>query len=665
MKSSSPPRRNLCAVMDPSSPQVAAVEAVIVASVALCFGRLVIDAIAGHRLDGLTKWALALPGLVLFVFVLMLMHIATGGAIFSNPWITRVLTVLTAAALFIWRRMRREAPQREGLQRWQMWTVFGTCVLGAVVWGFPVARVLPLNFGPDTNLHMGWATQLMIGESTPSTVITGNVPGSYPWIYHALVAFLARFTPGGRAFDALGPLQLVQVVGAILGLLGIGTHMTGKFITGVAAAFFGALCGGFGIGLLFDGGLRDSVVDLPATKVPWLGDILSRRPYNFAFNNIAPAYPRDVSFSLLVGFLLLLLIGLRGRSYLLLAMAGIVLGFVGLSGGEGVIVGSAVAVVVCLAQPEVRPVRAAVSVFLPMGLVWGTWLVPLIVNYFRFGGFVNTTHVGPVVLTWPFLLLSWGLATPFAVVGLAASVRSLRTPSILVPLVIVVVTAVIMASNVIPDALGSSFLTFGRDHRYWSLCQLGVALFAALGATVVVERLRTYRAAMAAITIAVVALGIASPALGGALYPQKDPPNKLIEASLEGRRTLLNALAPAPHRRCVVAVAGNLLAREVFAYTGYRLVLWVIVPGRTNWARIRWRDIYQQIPGDLERAADNRTLTRGTGPPARWRAVAHKYGVNFVVVPRAHAGSPVFAGYPKRNFSLQHAPATLVRVKAC
>jgi hypothetical protein len=115
----------------------------------------------------------------------------------------------------------------------------------------------------------------------------------------------------------------------------------------------------------------------------------------------------------------------------------------------------------------------------------------------------------------------------------------------------------------------------------------------------------------------------------------------------------------------VVAVSGNLLAREVFAYTGYRLVLWVTVPGRTNWARIRWRDIYQHIPGDLERARDNRILTHGKGPPARWRAVAHKYGVNFVIVPQAHAASPVFDGLSKREFSLQQAPVTLVRVKAC
>jgi hypothetical protein len=638
---------------------------VLVASVALCFGREVVEAIAGRRLDALTRWALALPGLVLFVFLLMLLHIATGGAIFSNTWMTRVLTVIGAAALLAWNRLRRRGSDYERLQRWQMWTVLGTCIVGAVIWGSPVARALPLNFGPDTNLHMGWATQLMIGESTPSTVLTGKVPGSYPWIYHAMIAFLARFTPGGRAFDALGPLQLLQVVGAILALFALGIRLTGKFITGIAAAFFGALCGGFGITLLFDARLRNTAVHLAATKVPWLGDILSRRPYNFAFNNIAPAYPRDLSFSLLVTFLLLLLIGLKGRSLLSLAMAGIVLGFVGLSGGEAVIVGSAVGVLVCLVQREVRPLRAVLSVLVPMGLVWGTWLVPLILNYLKFGGFVNTTHVGPVVLTFPFLMLSWGLATPVALVGVVASVRSLRTPSVLVPLVIILVTAAIMASNVIPDALGSSFLTFGRDHRYWALCQLGVALFAALGATFLWDRLKVYPAVLAAVTIAVVAVGIASPALGSAIYPQKDPPNRLIHASLEGRRTLLNALAPAPERRCVVAVAGNFLAREVFAYTGYRLVLWVTVPGRTNWARIRWRTIYQHIPGDQERAADNRILTLGTGPPARWRAVAHKYGVNFVVVPEARAGAPVFDGLSKHEFSLQQAPVTLVRVKAC
>lgn len=649
-----------------SAPHIAAVEALVVASVSLCFGRLIIDAIVGRReIDRLTRWALAFPGLVLFSFVLMLLHLVTGGLIFSNAWLTRALAVATAVTLVMLRMRRRPAWPRERLLPRQLWTVLGACALGIVVWGLPVASVVPLNFTPDTNLHMGWASQLMIGESSPSTVITGHVPGYYPWLYHALVALLAHFTLGGHAFDSLGALQLLQVVGAILGLFGVGKCMTDKFTTGAAAAFFGALCGGFGVGMLFDRGLLSQAAEMQATEIPWLGDVLARRPYNFAFNNIAPAYPRDLSFSLLVGFLLLLLMGLRRKSYMILAAAGVVLGLVGLAGGEAVIVGAAVALVVCLSQREMRPIRAGAMVLGPMVAVYGTWIVPLIINFIHLGGFVNTTHVGPVVLTLPFLILSWGFVTPFALLGVAVNLRSVRTPGVLAPFAIVLITGLVMASNVVSATFGNAFLTLGRDHRYWALCQLGAALFAALGATAVLDRMRRYPAVAAGAAALIAALGIISAALGSTIYAEKNPSNRLIAASLEGRPTLLNAMASVPDRRCIAAVPGNVLAREVFAYTGFRLVQWVTEQKRQNWARIRWRDIYRYIPGDLERAADNHILTRGLGSSRRWREVARKYDVNLVVVPRVRADSPVFDRYPKQRFSLEEVPVTLVRVMNC
>ncbi|MDP9227019.1 MAG: hypothetical protein M3P18_24880, partial [Actinomycetota bacterium] len=159
----------------PSTPAVAAIQALIVASLALSFGYLLVDAIIGaHPVDRLTRWALAFPGLVLFSFVLMLLHLLTRGHIFSNAWLTRGLTLATAAGLVALKRRTGHRARRLALSRRQTWTAVGLCVLAAVVWGFPIARVLPLNFTPDTDLHMGWATQLMIGESSPSTVITGN-----------------------------------------------------------------------------------------------------------------------------------------------------------------------------------------------------------------------------------------------------------------------------------------------------------------------------------------------------------------------------------------------------------------------------------------------------------------------------------------------------------
>jgi hypothetical protein len=645
---------------------IAVLYALLVASLALCFGRSMVDAMVFRwEVDRVTRWALSFPALVLFSFVLMLVHLATGGAILSNPWLTRGLTLVTAivcVALNLWRRPRLP---HERLLRWQVWTLLALCALGVVVWGLPIAHVWPLNFTPDTDLHMGWASQLMIGESSPSTVVTGDVPGYYPWLYHALVALLARFTPGGRAFDALGAVQLLQVVGVVSGLFAVGRYMTNKFVTGAAAAFFGSMCGGFGVGMLFDEQLRDEAAHLPATAIPWLGDVLSRRPYNFGFNNVAPAYPRDLSFSLLVGFLLLLLIGLKRRSYVALAAGGVALGLVGLAGGEAVIVGAGAALVICLLQKEVNPIRALGAVVLPMLAVYGTWLGPLILNYIDLGGFVNTTHVGPVVLTFPFLILSWGLTTPFALLGLAASFRSLREPGVLIPLAIVLIAGLIMASNLAYEALGNAFLTLGRDHRYWALCHLGLALFAALGVTAVLERMRRFPAVAVVTAALVVGLGVVSPVLGSTIYPEKFPANPTIAASLEGDVTYLNAMAPEPGMRCVAAVPGNGVARQTFSYTGYRLVQWVTAEDRENWARIRWADIYRYIPDDLERARSNRILTRGLASPDMWAELAERFDVNFVLVPRTRADSAVFEGFPQQDFSMNKKSFTLVRVKDC
>jgi hypothetical protein len=321
--------------------------------------------------------------------------------------------------------------------------------------------------------------------------------------------------------------------------------------------------------------------------------------------------------------------------------------------------------VVCLIQGEVPRIKAALAVLVPMGMVWGTWLVPVILNYVRYGGFVNTTHVGPVVLTFWYVILSWGIVIPFALLGLAVSVRSLRSPAVLVPLAIVAITAAIMSSDAFPTVFGSAFLTLGRDHRYWALCQLGVALLGALGATAVVQRIQSRPRVAVALAGAVIFLGGVSPAFGSAIYPDKFPANRLVGASLEGEPTMLNAMAPSAGRRCVAAVSGNLLAREIFSYTGFRLVQWVDVPDRSNDARIRWRDIYAHIPDDTQREKDNQILTQGIGPLSRWRALAHDYGVNFVVVRDIDAGSVVFTGLQKRRFRLQQAPVTLVRVRPC
>src|SRR5205085_1514602 len=107
-------------------------------------------------------------------------HILTGGALFSNAWLTRGIAIGTAAALLASRsiaglRRPRRPPNadaedwaRPRVPRAERWAFLGVVALGLVVWGSPVFRMLPLDHLGDTQLHMGWASQLLNGESTPS-----------------------------------------------------------------------------------------------------------------------------------------------------------------------------------------------------------------------------------------------------------------------------------------------------------------------------------------------------------------------------------------------------------------------------------------------------------------------------------------------------------------
>jgi hypothetical protein len=538
-------------------------------------------------------------------------------------------------------------------------------LLALILWWIPVAGVFPLHFSPDTNLHMGWATQLMNGESSPSAVVTGDVPNYYPWLYHSLVALLASFTRGQSAFLALNPLQVLFVVGMVLALVALGRQLTGRMSGGVAAAFFGALSGGFGIGLLFDPNLVERIPDLPAIRVPFLGEVLSRRPYNFGFNNLAPPYPRDLSFLLLVVVLLLLVVGLQRKSRAGLVGSGIALGLAGLAGGEAFIVASGTVFVACMVTLEKGRFKQLGYVALAAMGVYAVWLVPMTLTYLRLDGFVNTTHVGAVVLEPAFFILSWGISVPFAIVGAARMIpRFLDSAAARVPLALLLSAGGLMLSDAVPAFFGNAFLTLGRDHRYWSLFHLGVALVAAVGTSYLWEKSRDWRPLASSGAAIAVILGCAAPLYASLNYTRAYPPAEHIRDTLRGEDTILNAIAPSPGRRCVASVPGNRLARETFAYTGYRLVLWVSGQTVQNWARIRWAELAGSVSSDRERLRDNTTLTQGLGDQ-EWSTLAEKYDVNYVMVPSRFAASPAFDGLDKETFTRGNQSITLVRVAPC
>ena len=656
----------------PSSAGVAGAQAIFVAGLLLLFGYLLADAAVRSRLHPIAVMALAFPALVAWVLLLMLVHIVSGGGVFSEPLVVRSLTGVVFAvvlAVKIWRIRRHPPPNRA---RWNWWLVGAVVAAATLVSVWPVFRLMPLTVSPDAQLHSGWAMQLLGGHSTPSATVTGDVPNYYPWMFHALCAFVAHLTPGGHVWHALGTIQVLQVVGVAAGLFACGRELTRRMSGGLAAAAFGAFAGGVGFVLLRDVDLATKGrVTGSAGVMEYGGDLLVARPYNITFFNLPPPLPRDVAFALMASFLFALVAACAHKSRIWLVAAGVVAGLIGLTGGESWIVALAIGTVVCVAGMGTERYRALATFAGAAFAVYCVWFVPAFVNYVSFGGFVNTTRQEPVVLPPLGFLGAWGLVTPFAVWGfvrvVSRAVSETRFRAVLG--IIGASLAALGLSSLIPIVLGEGFSTLATKHRYWPYVHLGVLLLAAVGFADLAARLghRSVKTVVA-MAVFVVGVGMVSPVVASIAVGDIEVDSRahrLTSASLlPGSRSVPAVLLNAGPGRCVVAVPPA-LSRVVFGFTGYRQVLWQGGAKGPNRARIRWRDIYEQIPGDSERMKANKVITKGLGSRERWRELVRKFGVDLVVVEADAASRPVFNRYASRKAAFGREDYVVVEVGEC
>jgi hypothetical protein len=222
----------------------------------------------------------------------------------------------------------------------------------------------------------------------------------------------------------------------------------------------------------------------------------------------------------------------------------------------------------------------------------------------------------------------------------------------------------VLLAALIPSGLGQGFLALGRRHRYWPLLHLAVGLYGAVGGTELLHRARRWHPAVAGL-VATIVVAVALPST---IRPVFNPPPKPVTLLTEAMRgdadALLNVVAPSSDHRCVAAVPPS-IAIWTFAYTGYRLVMFRWPGYKTNLARIRWREIYEHIPGDAERVSDNAALTQGTADPATWQALVDKYGVDVVVAPIQAAEAAPFDELAGRTANTQRGEYVVLRLTAC
>ena len=638
----------------PSSALAAGLTAVVVAALLAGFGFLLASAATRSRLGLVPTAALAVPALVAWVLVLMLAHMVSGGRVLSEPWLVRGLTLgagVVAAAVTTWTRRRAgaAAPSRGPLG----WVLAAALCAAAVASLWPLLRLLPVPSTPDAQLHTGWAMQLLNGSTTPSATITGDIPNYYPWLFHAFAAFLARFTPGGHVWHALATMQVLQVAGVVMGLFAAGRELTRRMTGGLAAAAFGAFAGG--IGFVFLRGIDVA----PRGRVPgsdgvmrFAGDLLVARPYNITFFNLAPPLPRDVAYALMASFIFALFAAYGRKSTGWVITAGAIAGMIGLTGGESWIVALLLGATACVVGTGTSRPRAFACFFVPALAVYSVWFVPTLINYIDLGGFVDTTHQAPVSLPPLGFFGAWGLMTPFAVWGLVLALRDRGDARLRLAAALVVGALVaVFVSSLIPVVLGDAFETLGTKHRYWPYVHLAVALCGAVGFGDLVSRVGRRNLNAAAVVVAgVIAIGLVSPVVSSLASTRTvlgNPGHRIANASLlPDSRTVEAVLLDRERRDCNVAVPSE-MSQSVFAFTGYRLVLWQGGAQGPNRARIRWRNIYDEIAPDGVRLRANETLTTGAG--REWRRAVERFGVDLVVAPVGAGGRAPVTGYPSRR----------------
>jgi hypothetical protein len=629
---------------------VSGLHSVAVALLFFLLGYLIVDFVLGRRdVDPVVRVGLALPAVLAAALVFMLAHIASGGRLFANAGVVRMITVLGIVILAYSSVVRRR--RYRGRVSWLALGALVAIVIVAVfIWGRAVFALLPAGTSGDTNLHVGWAASLLNGERLPTNALTGEIPNYYPWLFHSALAWLSALTPGGRTWHALGPMQLIQVGGAAASLFALGYVLWRKWAAGLCTALLGALSGGFGF-LSQNPGLINNVRGEHSEVGLTFGDLMFRRSYNFAFHNLVPVHPREVTYTLLPALVILFVLAMRTEERIYLIAAGLLLGIIGLTGGEAFFAGALMCIAFVGISGKRRRVRAAIYMGVPATVTYSLWLVPLVFNYLKYGGFVDTASA-PVTLTPLQVLGGWGVMTPLALLGaVLLTIRVRRDQGALIVLTMAAAAGALLLAAVFGGSvLASGFDTLGRAHRYWPIVFLALAICAGFGLFRLLERVARWHLAPAVVVFgAICVFALASPWIGTRDVEDPDQPglspkDPSLTAALQGDETAWMAvISPVPGRHCTVAVPEKLMVHS-YAYTGYRHVIYGWAkPGNT--ARVRWKEIYSYIPTDAQRRRDNDILVHAVGSWQSYREVLDRYGVDRVLVFAELAESPALAGY--------------------
>ena len=489
--------------------------------------------------------------------------------------------------------------------------------------------VLPLVWGPsavapitDMQWHEGWIRQLVGGLPEPSGVYA-HVPNSYPWLYHALAAWL-ELLPGGMV-EVYWALQVFAVGSLVLGTWLLARELGLREAPATWAVGFASLAGG--VGWIW---VHEPVAGVSSSRYGLVhGDFLVGSAVTPALANMPAILPRDLAlalFPLTVWFALRAVAGRRMRD---VVAAGGLAGCLLLIGP----VAAVVAVLVCgpVALRRRIPLRQAAAAVAVAGVVVAPWLGRVALNYLRLGGFSSSGQPLPSV-TASQALVAMGVVLPLGLIGVAWMLRT-RPADIdlgaLVPLVAVPAVLCLLA-GLLPGHSLAGVAPVVKLQRYLPYFVLALAIPAGWAADAALARMsRTGAIVLATALVAAAGASTVLTSIGLA--------GDFRSAEQRG----LHCHGGAPMRAGdVVAVAGmprqaTLLDESVFRSTGAWLFHWV-PPTRLTMRKVddvillqlRYRDVFSTIKGQGERAAETREIARGRVPA----------GIDWVMLPGAAPG---------------------------
>jgi hypothetical protein len=527
-----------------------------------------------------------------------------GVGVLGHPWALRAIALVLLLALVAWRRPAL-APGRIAA-----WPVAIAAAATALV-TYPAFLAATPRLWPsheDMLWHQGWIRQLAAGIPAPGGVYAGE-PNSYPWLYHSIAAWLLGTLPG----DLNAAIVALDVAGVAAGWLAmwlLARELGAPRTAAVWAAVLFTAAAGFG--WIWQHSPAASLHQNGVNLGPFHGDLVLWNVLVPSLGNVPPLIPRELGTCLAPLALWVLVRGLGEGHTGALWAAGGAIGFTflisPLAGGFCI----AWAVVLALAARDPAAWRTAVTA----AAVIAVWLVPLGIDYRRYGGFVSITHLTPVVPSLGQTVVALGIVLPLGALGLAAVLHRPGGVSALAVALVVAVPAVACGGALLGhggEVLGTPTLL--RWSRYLPFLVLGLAVPAGVAAQRLTELAAgATRFGGLAVAVVLAAVAVPSTVLATAADVHHAYPRPLSCTQLPPARSLT---AVAAHQPIADEVALSLFSRTAAASVFLKLVH----------AKVRFRTWLQRPPTQAVRHARYRALVRrGTLPP----------GVTWVVA-RPHA----------------------------